>query len=471
MAVPYRVVWARMVVLLLGAYAQLVAVQPAIAQDFVTYEVKDRLGNAIVSLQSASGLAVVCTYYQPLEFDYSGVVGGSHYGRLVADGPPLTGTAAAVSGIYRPATELNPGAWLFGDVRPTYSFVVGGGDDGGFRYPNNNPTWPVNQLVPSTGLTPSSSSGMWPQWSGTSYSPPAGLAVSAPGYTSHKWVYSGGTELEFWASDDWDGKPYVYWVSTDGGNSWDLRSYDLASAPKSGGVPLPSQQDILHQVLSVQADPFKAGGDSPGSIDLTPVVDAIVAQHAMQDGYFSDWQLVYDELFEQLTGGASEMDWLSRDARRDGYLAEIRDLTTTSNLWLQSLYTLNSQIRTDVNNIRFNMTQLLSAVTPGQIPPQVSGPGSAVAEPVLSFEDVEAEFIDPLAGLPDDWVLPTLPETSPDPVYNFTIPLASFAGMDDIPVTVDLTPYDVHIQALRAFGTVFFAFAMCIMILNELRKS
>lgn len=446
----------------------------ASAQTIPTYTLEVPGAGVIESIQSSSGLAVICTHYQPVKFEILGTTGGWEYGRFVPDGSPLSFPDSAYHGIY--LTSRNVGSrnvWSFADVDQQY-------------------TTSTKATIP--GEAANVSAATFPGWVSNSL-----FLDLESGYTTNGWPANpdtGGNARAFPESPNVDtnatsfivpGDRLAYEAHTDftdpgeenywrrqapGGESWFRVTYTSVTNPTT----FPHQQPIHLFTATVTADPFKGGEGDSVTVDLQPVIDAITTQSAMQEGYYEDWQVVYDELFEQLTGGATEMDWVARDARRDGYLAEIRDNTTTANTYLVNIWANSSIANTHLSNINLGVGNLLQAVTPTQVPPDVPDISGSLDE--VEFElDPEQQFIqaDRDQLLPDGWDLPDAPPLGESKQWDFVIGISSIPmlgdSMDDLAVSVDLNPYDTWIQLAHLFIIAGFTLASIYGIIAELEKS
>lgn len=436
----------------------------ASAQTATTYTLLDTEdGSVLYSNQSVSGLAFTCTTAYRVRFetffeDHPITGADTLWGRWVRVGSSITGSEAALIGPYWPSVTLsNQSQWAFGigsvshvhENLKAYYPILQNSDRHATHQPT--PSFPYN----GTGVPFDIGAASYPAGTGYFKPPEPNMRVTAFNGPAVTLALKPGV----WEANEPD-------LENPGG--WVFR------AAVTGLVgPLQQQHSIYSMDLT--PDPFKAaGGDT--TIDLQPVIDAIDAQSLMQEGYYEDWQVVYDELYEQLTGGASEMDWVARDARRDGYLAEIRDNTTTANDYLLNIWANTALANSHLSNINLGVNSLLQAVTPTQVPPSVPDISGSLDE--VEFEiDPGAQLIQPDREelLPDGWDLPDAPPVGESKQWDFVIGISSIPmlgdAMDDLSVSVDLTPYDTWIQLAHLFIIAGFTIASIYGILAELEKA
>ncbi|MGD1915978.1 MAG: hypothetical protein ACFCBV_07315 [Phycisphaerales bacterium] len=454
MDVPYRVVRHWMGILLLGAHAACLALPSALAAQETTYTLLDEFGGVRYSISSSSSLAVVAdTAYRTrwVTWFEDEPPGGEIelWGRFERYGSALTGDQAALMGPYFPALSLQSTTqWSFGKQ----SF---GNNQSGWQI--YYPVWASDQKDPAQVVASL---------------PFNGLGMVGPRVESTGTVAPGSYERP--------AQPNTYPFNATGQDVtvrlrrgvWKAQEPDEASPGKwefllfSGAPDLEfEQRDETIFVLSIQPDPFKAAAGD-GTFDPDGIISAINDQAAMQQGFFTSWDTVYDKLFEQITGGGTEQDWVTRDQRRDDLLTSIDSSI--------------SEVATDVSSIQVasatmvnRLTQILAELQPTQIPPVVTSPGESVATPTLEFSDVESRITNPDGLAPDTWTLPEAPTVAPQSIYSFTVPFGSIPGavFTDMPISVDVAPYDGYITVAKAVIIVFFTLFMTRQVMAELEKS
>lgn len=465
MAVARRGVPLRLVVLLLGAHAACLACA-RLSHAQTTYRARSALGTEWGSITSSSGLALVTTHYQPWKYENASY-GATKWLWAVPDGDELTGTDAVVAGFYVPSTQITDAVWTFGTQAVTGVTATSSPQMPTAVYPNpewdndpepfdeqnrlviNGGPWIMPQTVYSEGSRPPP----WPSHVVWREVPGSKFAVELwIDYTSY---HPGGGSTPGWRT----------WAATaPAGTIWTK----AITGPPSSLVPVPPDPFRVAR-FEIVPDPIKAGdGPGGGYIDLQPLMDQL-------DSYYGPWNAVYDELFEQLTGGSTEMDWIARDARRDGYLAEVRDNTTTANALLSAIGSQVNSANSRLSTINGTLGLILQAIQPTQIPPTVTPLGETMPLPELAFEDIEEDLPDTETLLPDEWQQPSAPpERDSDAfVWEIVVPLSTipfFSGMPNWEFEVDMEPFDDIVRGVRAVLILVFTIGCVYSVIDETRK-
>lgn len=417
----------RLAVLLLGAVAAVLASgRQAVAQDPIpTYELNLPGVGIIDSLQSASGVAVVATHWQPVAFQILGVDSGWEYGRFVADGSALTMPDSAFHGPY--LMSRNAGSktsWAFADpaqLQTTATKAVYPGEAiGGF--PSSTGWIQYNLYVDledgytTQGWPAHPSSGVATAWPEV---PQIDTAATSFIQSENRREWQGHTDTDGGAMERYWRRQYP------GGETW----FYVGWTPSTNPTQFQHQADIHVFTLEVTADPFK-GTDGPGgTFDPSGIINAIVAQSTMQEGYYQQWDTILTEFDAQLTGELSGKTWEARDVERNASLGQIAQSA--------------GQINTTVSL----MHQLLSTI---QQSVSTSGVLDTVDESVPVFVPLDDNYVANKMDLPaldPEWDALTPPPESSLAVWEFTIP-TSLAGigfgnpMSDIVMRVDLTMVD-----------------------------
>ncbi len=433
----------------------------SIAQESTTYTLLDEFGGVLYSTSSSSGLAVVAdTAYRTrwVTWFEDEPPGGEVelWGRFERFGSPLTGEQAALMGPYFPSLSLQSTTqWSFGKQ----SF---GNNQSGWQL--YYPIWAQDQRDPAQVIASL---------------PFDGIGMVGPRVESTGTVAPGSYERP--------AQPNTYPFNAGGQDItvrlrrgvWKAEEPDEASPGKwdfllfSGAPDLEfEQQDETIFILSIQPDPFKAAAGD-GIFDPDGIISAINDQAAMQQGFFTNWDPVYDRLFEQLTGGGTEQDWVTRDQRRDDILTDIQLDTAATRSDVSLISGRTGSMLTQLVGINTQVGDLLAAVTPTQVPPSLSELGEETPVPEITVDpDTQLPSVDDI--LPDTFVKPVEPPAGGTPIWNVDVPLGQLPMMGDAfgdqQFTVDLTQWSSLIQSVHTLVIVAFALMVFFGVIEETEK-
>ncbi len=431
----------------------------ALAQTTPTYTLETPSGT-LASIQSDSGLAVVCTFYQPVKFVSMGIENGWEWGRFVEDGTSLVGTDAALHGPYLPSRSVGSrNVWSFGEVDASFAEPVQAVYPG--EAANLSPTVQAGWIADHLYLDISNS--IWRN--NTAHANPDQLG------SARAWPEQPKLNLDF-ATQLTAGTPRVvkgvidepapgftdryYRRLAEGGETWAFVSTTALTKPS-----FPSQDPIHVWTVEITADPFKGGDSGGGSFDPSGIINAIVAQTNMQEAYFNTWSSIFANMDANISGELYGQNWEQRDKTRNDHLAIISSRTG-------SLLSSVSQLNSYAN-------QILQAIQPTQVPPTLAGLGENTPTPELLIDPVEQiPTVDEVR--PDGFDLPGAPpDPSGPPVWNFTLPLGSIPMMQDAfgdqQFSVDLSSWATFVQSIHSLVILMFTLFMFFAVMAETEKS